>query len=96
MTLKSAIGADAFMLDLNGMDSLINDLVTPQQEEDVWEEAHQGSPDSPEIDDVIDQENYEMIVDTYDKFVDAELCLPDKQGRKIMARVTNRMEGKKG
>ena len=48
------------------------------------------------MDDVVDQENYEKSVDTYDQFVGAEVCLPDEQGRKMMAIVTNRVKENEG
>ena len=38
------------------------------------------------MDDVVDQENSEKDVDTYDQFVGTEVYLPDEQGRKIIAR----------
>ena len=40
------------------------------------------------MENVLDQENAKKVVDTYDKFVDAEVCLPDERGRKMMSRVT--------
>ena len=36
MTLESAIGADEFMSDIDGMDAFINKEVHSQEEEDVW------------------------------------------------------------
>ena len=48
------------------------------------------------MDDVVDQENDENYVDTYDQFVGAEVCLPDKLGRKIMAWVTKLVKDNKG
>ena len=88
MTLESVIGADEFMLYLGGMNEFINKEVPSQKEEDVWEEPHQGLPDSPEMDDVVNQENDEKAIDTYDQFVGAEVCLLYELGIKIMARVT--------
>ena len=44
------------------------------------------------MDNVVDQENYEKAVDTYDKLVCTEVCLSDERGRKIMARVTKRVK----
>ena len=38
------------------------------------------------------QENSEKSVDTYDKFVGAEVCIPDEWGRKIMSRVTKHVK----
>ena len=55
MTLESTIGADEFMLDLDGMDAFINAEVPQQEEEDVWEEPYQVLPDSPDMEDVVDQ-----------------------------------------
>ena len=37
MKLYSAIGADEFMSDLDVMNSLINEEVSSQEEEDIWE-----------------------------------------------------------
>ena len=37
MKLYSAIGADEFMWDLDVMNSLINEEVSSQEEEDIWE-----------------------------------------------------------
>ena len=48
------------------------------------------------MDNVVDQENSEKAVDTYDQFVGAEACLPDEQGEKIKARVTQECEGQQG
>ena len=48
------------------------------------------------MDYVMDQENSEKAVDTYDHFVEAEVCLPDERGRKIMARFTKRVKDNKG
>ena len=75
MMLESAIGADEFMLDLDDMDTFVNKEVMLQEEEYVWQEPYQGLPDSPGIDDVVDQENSEKDVDTY-AFFCAEVCLP--------------------
>ena len=44
MTLESAFFTDEFMLDLDGMDAFINEEVTSQEGEDVWEEPYQGLP----------------------------------------------------
>ena len=54
------------MLYLNDMDAFIKKEFTLQEEEDIWEEPYQVLPDSPDMGDVVDQENYEKAVDTYD------------------------------
>ena len=56
--------------------------VPSRQAEDAWKGPYQGLPESPEIDEVVDQENYENYVDTYAQFVGAEVCLSDEQWRK--------------
>ena len=76
MKMEYAIGADEFISYLDSMDSFTNKEV-PLQEEGSWEEPYQGLPEHPDIDEVVDQENAEKAVDTYDKFVGAEVCIPD-------------------
>ena len=47
--LESAIGKYEFMLDIDGMGALINEEVTSQEEEDIWEQSYQGLPYSPDM-----------------------------------------------
>ena len=44
----------------------------------------------------MDQENSEKAVDNYDQFVGYKVCILGERGRKMMARVTNRMKYNKG
>ena len=60
------------------MDEFINEKVQSQEEEYVCEEPYQGIPDSPGMYDVVDQENHEKSVDTYDQFVGSEVCISDE------------------
>ena len=55
MTLQSAIGPDGFISDIDVTYAFINEEVLSQEEEDVWEETYQGLPESPDMDDVMDQ-----------------------------------------
>ena len=96
MMLESDIVADEFMKDIDSMNAFIDEEVPSQKEDDDWEEAYQVLPDSPYMEAVVDQEYSEKDFDTYDRFVGAEVCLPDKQGRKIMARVTKRVKYNEG
>ena len=59
MILEYDIGAYGFMSYIDGMDVLINEEVPSQEEEDVWEEPYQVLLESPDMDNVVDQENYE-------------------------------------
>ena len=92
MTLESTIGVDEFMSDIDGMDTFISEEVLSQEEEDAWYKPYQGLPESPKIDELVDQRNSEKAVDTYDQFVEDQVCLTDERGRKMMARVTKRVK----
>ena len=81
MTLDYAIGIDEFISDIDGMYAFINEEVPSQEGGDIWEELYQGFPDSPEMEDVVNQENSKKATDTYDQFVGADVCLPDERGR---------------
>ena len=77
------------------MDAFIKKEVPSQEEEYVWYEPYQGLPYYSDMDDVVDQENSEKAVDTYDRFVGAEVCLPGERGG-VMARVTNHVKDNEG
>ena len=64
------------------MIAFVTEEVPSQEEEYIWEEPYQILPDSPNMDDIMDQENPEKAVDTYDQFFGAEVSLPDWQGIK--------------
>ena len=51
------------------MDSFIKEEVPSQEEEDVWDEPYQVLLYYPDIDNIVDQENSEKAVETYDHFV---------------------------
>ena len=76
-TLDSTIVADDFILDIDEMIAFVTEEVPSQEEEYIWEEPYQILPDSPNMDDIMDQENPEKAVDTYDQFFGAEVSLPD-------------------
>ena len=59
------------MPDIEWRDAFINMEVTSQEEEYVWDQPYQGLPKSPEMDNVVDQENSEKSVDTHNQFVGA-------------------------
>ena len=84
------------MSDLDGIYSFINWEFLSQQEEVVWEEPYQVLPESSGMDDVVEKDNYENSVDTYDQFFGAEVCLPDEQWRKIMAKITKSVKDNEG
>ena len=57
------------MLDINGMGIFFNEDVPSQEEDDVWDEPYQVLLYYPDIDNIVDQENSEKAVETYDHFV---------------------------
>ena len=78
MTLESAIGTYEFMSGIDGIYAFINEEFPSQEEEDVLDKSYQGLPDSPDMDNVVYQENSGKAVDTYDQFIGDEVCLSDK------------------
>ena len=43
--------------------------------------------ESPEIDDVVDNSDFELANNTYDKYIGVEVSLPDRKGINLMAKV---------
>ena len=78
MELGYYIGTDKVMLYLDGMDAFIDEEVMSKEGIYVQEEPYQVLPDSPEMDEVVYQENTENLVDTYDQFVVNEVFLYDE------------------
>ena len=62
MKLYFSIDAYEFMSDINGMDSFINEEVPSQEQEYVWDEPYRRWSDSPDMEDVVDQEKHEKAV----------------------------------
>ena len=48
------------------------------------------------MDNVVNQENSEKDADAYNHFVGSEVCLPNEQGKKMMARFTKLVKENKG
>ena len=53
------------------------------------EEIHQGTPDSPEIDEIIYNSDKERTANLYDQYIGDEVVLPDYNGDKLMGKVRN-------
>ena len=54
---------------------------------DPDEEGYQGPPDSPEIDEIIDNSDEERAANYYDQYIGAKVVLPDRKGDKLMGKV---------
>ena len=101
VSMYKAIGDDDFVTDLDGMTNFINDdeevddkLVDDKL--DLFEEQYLGLPNTPEIDEVVDNTDRRKQADTYDQFIGAEVALPDTTGRTAMARVMKRVKDNDG
>ena len=76
MALKSVVVTEEVILDIDGMDALINEEFPSQEGEAIWEDPCQVLPDSPEMNEVFYQYFFEKAVDAYDQFIGSEVCLP--------------------
>ena len=81
---------------MENFDAFVNEDILVPEGLGNWEEPYLGLPDTPDIDDHVDQSNAENQVNTYDSYVGAEVCIPDEKGQKLMARVSKRMKDSDG
>ena len=97
-TLADTIGNEEFFNDMDGMHSFINDDVDCETDQDIldWTEEYHGLPQSPELDDIIDNTDVRKQADTYDQFIGAQVQLSDQTGRLAMGRVTKRVRDNEG
>ena len=65
--LESALGSEYFGTSLDGYDSFINDDEDGIAKGDPNEDVYQGPPDSPEIDEIIDNSDEERAANSYDQ-----------------------------
>ena len=54
---------------------------------DPNEEGYQGTLDSPEIDEIIDNSHEERAANYYDQYIGSEVVLSDRKGDKLMGKV---------
>ena len=87
-SLEDALGSEDFVTSLDGYESFINDDEQAIVKGDPNEEGHQGPPDSPEMDEIIDNSDEEREANSYDQYIGAEVVLPDRQAEKLMGKVS--------
>ena len=68
-------------------DSLINDDEESISKGETNKEGYQGPPNSPEIDEIIDNSDEERVANSYDVYIWDEVVLPDRKGEKLMGKV---------
>ena len=67
----------------DGDDFIKDDVSVPTGYEDEWE--YFGLQENPDIDDVINSENERTQSDSYDKYIGAEIILPNSADQGLMA-----------
>lgn len=80
---------------MDNIDDDIDDFVQ-DDEEGITESGYAigdyyGLDPMPEIDDVVDSSDERAAADTYDKYVGAEVSLPDPKGMSLMAKVMKKV-----
>jgi hypothetical protein len=90
--LESNIGSDQYDTSPT-IDDFINDDIDAIRSDDETEDDdnYYGLPPSLEIDDVVDNSDARLANDSYDKYVGAELSLPDRKGSNLMAKVMKKV-----
>ena len=73
----------------NGDDFIKDDVPVPMGYEDDGD--YFGLPKALDIDDVIDSENDRTQSDTYDKYIGAEIVLPNSADQNLMAKVKKKL-----
>jgi hypothetical protein len=90
--LESNIGNNQYDTSLT-IDDFINDDIhsigSDDEEED--DNNYYGLPPSVKIDDVVDNSDARLASDSYDKYIGAELSLPDRKGSNLMAKVMKKV-----
>ena len=66
----------------------MNDDEEGNAKDDPNEEEYPGLSDSPEVDAIINNRDEERIAKSYDKYIGAEVVIPDWKGNKQMIKVS--------
>jgi len=74
-----------YVNDSDGVDFIKDGEMVPVGYED--EDDCFGPPGAPDIDDIIDNENERTQSDSHDKYIGAEVVLPNSADQHLMARV---------
>lgn len=98
-SLEQALGSNDFVTDMDGWDAFVNKDIPDETDEDLLDyiEEYHGLPDTPEVDNYVNNEHLRQQDDTYDQFVGAQVCLPNMMdGNNAMARVVKRVKDNDG
>jgi len=88
--LNSIIDATSEYINEDDDNDLVkNDVILPPGYEE--EDNYFGPPEVPDIDEMINAENAKTESDSYDKYVGADVILPNSADQKLMARVRKKI-----
>ena len=90
-SLEDVLGSEEFDTSLYGYDSFINDNQEGIDKGYFNEEGYQGPPDSPDIDEILDNSDEERADNSYDQCIGPEVVLPDRKGEKLIGKVRKRV-----
>ena len=76
---------------MDGYDSFINDDKEGIAKGDPNKEGYKGPPDSPEIDEIIDNSDEEREANPYDQYIGSGVVLSYWKGEKIMGKASKRV-----
>ena len=79
-SLGDKLGSEDFGTSLDGYDSFTNHDKEGIAKGDPNKEGYQGPPDSPEIDELIDNSDEERASNYYDQYIGAEVVIPGRKG----------------
>lgn len=89
--LDKILGDDQYTSDDLDIDFVHDDVKATVGYDEVNEGNYMGLEESPELDDVVDNSDDRSMADTYDRYVGAEVAMPDRNGQKIMAKVMKKV-----
>ena len=84
--LEATLGSEYLGTSLVGYDSFINNDEEGTEKFDPNKEEYQGLPDSPEIDDIIDNSDEKRAANLYYHYIGDVVLLPNFEGGKLMVK----------
>ena len=72
---------------MDNLEDFVNENIPSIDEDDIWYEQYNGLPDTPELDDKVNQDDPVKVTDTYAKLVGVEVYIPDSKGMNMMAKL---------
>jgi len=89
--LDQNINSNQYTHDSTDVDFIRDDVLAPIGS-GFSEGEYFGLEPSPDIDDLIDNENARTEADTYDKFIGVDVVLPNSGDTKLMAKVVKKVK----